>query len=129
VRLQLAVRLTIWPLGHKPGRQWISVAQTVGRPDRGDNGQNRRAKAEDDQERNPCQDEHQATQGLKVLQADDFGMNDPNQFPTGRARDTACAGIAAGNLGTDGDYIGVVAHDAKLYALRITFGNYEEAEM
>ncbi|MDZ7696817.1 MAG: S8 family serine peptidase [Deltaproteobacteria bacterium] len=33
---------------------------------------------------------------------------------------TACAGIAAGDSGSIGDYIGGVAYDARLYALKIT---------
>jgi len=36
---------------------------------------------------------------------------------------TACAGIAAGGLGTTGDYIGGVAYDAKLYAVKVTYGS------
>ena len=36
---------------------------------------------------------------------------------------TPCAGIAAGSLGTVGDYVGGVAYNAKLYALKITLGS------
>ncbi|MCK4578784.1 MAG: S8 family serine peptidase, partial [Candidatus Marinimicrobia bacterium] len=44
--------------------------------------------------------------------------NDPMD---GNGHGTACAGIAAGDLGTVGDYIGGVAPGAKLYALKITY--------
>jgi hypothetical protein len=36
---------------------------------------------------------------------------------------TACAGIASGNTGTVGDYIGGVAYNAKLYAVKISTGS------
>jgi PKD repeat protein/subtilisin family serine protease len=58
----------------------------------------------------------------KVLGGYDFGDNDANPIPSGEAHGTACAGIAAGELGTVGDYIGGVAPAAKLYALKITSG-------
>lgn len=56
----------------------------------------------------------------KVIGGYDTGQddNDPND---GHGHGTACAGIAAGDLGTVGDYIGGVAPGAKLYALKITF--------
>jgi len=59
----------------------------------------------------------------KVIGGYDFGSNDADPMPVGNAHGTACAGIAAGNLGTVGDYIGGVAPDAKLYALKITPDN------
>ena len=58
----------------------------------------------------------------KVIGGYDFGStpNDSDPMPVGEAHGTACAGIAAGNLGSTGDYIGGVAYNAKLYALKIT---------
>ena len=58
----------------------------------------------------------------KVLGGYDFGDGDADPGPSGEAHGTACAGIAAGDLGTVGDYIGGVAYAAKLYALKITSG-------
>ena len=55
----------------------------------------------------------------KIIGGFDFGDNDPNPIPNGDAHGTACAGIAAGDLGATGDYIGGVAYNAKLYALKI----------
>ncbi|OPY77394.1 MAG: Serine protease AprX [Syntrophorhabdus sp. PtaU1.Bin058] len=40
---------------------------------------------------------------------------------------TSCAGIAAGDVGTTGDYIGGVAPGAKLYALKVTYGSGSSA--
>ncbi|MBW2707732.1 MAG: S8 family serine peptidase [Deltaproteobacteria bacterium] len=48
------------------------------------------------------------------------GDNDPMDL---NGHGTACAGIAAGDLGFDGDYIGGVAHNARLYALKISHGS------
>ncbi|RKT44471.1 S8 family serine peptidase [Thiocapsa rosea] len=62
----------------------------------------------------------------KVIGGRDTGDNDndPRPHPTlGNAHGTAAAGIAAGNLGTVGDYIGGVAPGAKLYAIKISSGN------
>jgi subtilisin family serine protease len=56
----------------------------------------------------------------KVLGGYDFGDNDADPMPQGQAHGTCCAGIAAGDLGTVGDYIGGVACGAKLYALKLT---------
>jgi parallel beta-helix repeat protein len=59
----------------------------------------------------------------KVIGGWNTGDNngDPRPDPTtGDPHGTACAGIAAGELGNSGDYIGGVAHNAKLYALKIT---------
>ena len=62
----------------------------------------------------------------KVIGGYDTGDNDADPRPniiTGEAHGTACAGIAAGDLGDSGDYIGGVAPGAKLYALKITSGD------
>jgi subtilisin family serine protease len=56
----------------------------------------------------------------KVIGGYDFGDDDSDPMPVGIAHGTCCAGIAAGDLGTYGDYIGGVAPAAKLYALKIT---------
>lgn len=61
----------------------------------------------------------------KVIGGYDTGDNDadPRPNPTsGSAHGTACAGIAAGDLGATGDYIGGVAPGAKLYAIKISTG-------
>ncbi|MBC8417309.1 MAG: S8 family serine peptidase, partial [Desulfobacterales bacterium] len=55
----------------------------------------------------------------KVIGGYDFGDNDSNPMDL-EGHGTACAGIAAGDLGTVGDYIGGVAYGAKLYALKIS---------
>src|SRR5258708_22472294 len=55
----------------------------------------------------------------KVIGGYDFGDADSDPFPNMQAHGTSCAGIAAGDLGTVGDYIGGVAYGAKLYALKI----------
>ena len=49
------------------------------------------------------------------------GNSDPRS--NGQPHGTECAGIAAGNIGNTGDYIGGVAPGAKLYALKITSGS------
>jgi hypothetical protein len=59
----------------------------------------------------------------KVLGGYNFGDNTADPFPDTQAHGTCCAGIAAGDLGTVGDYIGGVAYSAKLYALKITTGS------
>ncbi|NLU19466.1 MAG: S8 family serine peptidase [Phycisphaerae bacterium] len=59
----------------------------------------------------------------KVLGGYDFGNNDSDPKPVGQPHGTSCAGIAAGDLATVGDYIGGVAHNAKLYALKISPDN------
>ncbi|MCE5341795.1 MAG: S8 family serine peptidase [Planctomycetaceae bacterium] len=66
----------------------------------------------------------------KTIGGFDFGDNDADPMPVEGytytdgygigAHGTNCAGIAAGNLGTVGDYIGGVAYGAKLYALKVT---------
>jgi len=58
----------------------------------------------------------------KVLGGYDFGDSDSNPIPNGQAHGTCCAGIAAGDLGTVGSYIGGVAYSSKLYALKISYG-------
>ena len=54
----------------------------------------------------------------KIIGGYDTGSNDANPIPAGEAHGTCCAGIAAGMLGTVGDYIGGVAPNAKIYALK-----------
>ncbi|MEI6083472.1 MAG: S8 family serine peptidase, partial [Verrucomicrobiota bacterium] len=58
----------------------------------------------------------------KVIGGYDFGDSDADPIPNTQAHGTCCAGIAAGNLGTVGDYVGGVAPGAKLYALKISSG-------
>jgi len=58
----------------------------------------------------------------KVIGGSDVGDNDSDPMDY-QGHGTACAGIAAGNLGTVGDYIGGVAYGAKLYALKISSGS------
>jgi len=71
----------------------------------------------------------------KVIGGYDTGDGDADPRPnasTGNAHGTSCAGIAAGNTGTVGDYIGGVAPGAKLYAVKIstgTTGNATDAAM
>ena len=58
----------------------------------------------------------------KVVGGYDTGNRDPNPMPAQvnalEAHGTCCAGIAAGTLGEFGDYIGGVAPNAKIYALK-----------
>jgi len=56
----------------------------------------------------------------KVIGGYDTGDNDNDPMPVDEAHGTCCAGIAAGDLGTVGDYIGGVAPNAKIYALKMT---------
>ena len=58
----------------------------------------------------------------KVIGGYDCG-DDNNDPMDQNGHGTACAGIAAGDLGSDGDYIGGVAHGARLYAVKISFGS------
>ena len=58
----------------------------------------------------------------KVIGGYDTGDNDNDPMDL-EGHGTACAGISAGNLGSDGDYIGGVAWGAKLYALKISQGS------
>jgi subtilisin family serine protease len=48
---------------------------------------------------------------------------DPDPMPVGSAHGTCCAGIAAGDVNIVGDYIGGVAHNAKIYAVKISADN------
>jgi len=57
----------------------------------------------------------------KVIGGYDCGDNDNNPIDAD-GHGTACAGIAAGDLGTVGDYIGGVAYSARLYAVKISHG-------
>ena len=60
----------------------------------------------------------------KVIGGYDYGDNDADPMPdSSQAHGTCCAGIAAGDLGDVGDYIGGAAYNAKLYALKITAGS------
>jgi subtilisin family serine protease len=59
----------------------------------------------------------------KVIGGYDVGDDDADPKPLGQAHGTCCAGIAAGDAGSVGDYIGGVAYNAKLYALKITAGS------
>jgi len=57
----------------------------------------------------------------KVIGGYDFGNNDADPMPVGveeGGHGTCCAGISAGDLGTVEDYIGGVAPNAKIYALK-----------
>ena len=63
----------------------------------------------------------------KVIGGYDIGDGDADPMPNTLAHGTACAGIAAGNISTNGDYIGGVAPSAKLYALKITASPGETA--
>jgi subtilisin family serine protease len=63
----------------------------------------------------------------KIIGGYDFGDSDADPLPNTLAHGTACAGIAAGNVSTNGDYVGGVAPNAKLYALKITAGPSEAA--
>lgn len=56
----------------------------------------------------------------KVIGGYDTAMGDGDPLPAGDdAHGTACAGIAAGDLGNVGDYIGGVGPGARIYALKI----------
>ena len=59
----------------------------------------------------------------KVIGGYDTGNNDADPMPVGQAHGTCCAGIAAGLLGTVGDYIGGVAYNTKIYALKASPDN------
>jgi len=62
----------------------------------------------------------------KVIGGYDTGDDDSDPRPDpslGSAHGTSCAGLAAGDLGVLGDYIGGVAHSAKLYAVKISTGD------
>ncbi len=55
----------------------------------------------------------------KVIGGYDTGEDDFDPIDGG-GHGTACAGITAGSLGNTGDYIGGVAYNAKLYALKMS---------
>jgi subtilisin family serine protease len=68
----------------------------------------------------------------KVIGGYDFGGTidnpsspdpDPDPIPVGQAHGTCCAGIAAGDVSIVGDYIGGVAYNSKIYALKISADN------
>jgi hypothetical protein len=58
----------------------------------------------------------------KVIGGYDTG-DDDNDPMDSNGHGTCCAGIAAGDIANVGDYIGGVAPNAKLYALKISFGD------
>ena len=58
----------------------------------------------------------------KVIGGRDVGDDDDDPMDA-NGHGTCCAGIAAGDLGTMGDYIGGVAYNARLYAVKISFGS------
>jgi subtilisin family serine protease len=58
----------------------------------------------------------------KVIGGRDVGDDDTDPMDA-QGHGTSCAGIAAGDLGTVGDYIGGVAHNARLYAVKISTGS------
>ncbi|MCK4824261.1 S8 family serine peptidase, partial [bacterium] len=58
----------------------------------------------------------------KVIGGYDCGDNDADPMDE-EGHGTCCAGIAAGDLGFTGDYIGGVAYNARLYALKISYGS------
>jgi subtilisin family serine protease len=58
----------------------------------------------------------------KVIGGYDTGDDDNDPMDM-QGHGTACAGISAGNLGNQGDYIGGVAWGARLYALKISHGS------
>ena len=58
----------------------------------------------------------------KVIRGYDCGDNDNDPIDE-NGHGTACAGIAAGDLGAVGDYIGGAAHNARLYAVKISYGS------
>lgn len=62
----------------------------------------------------------------KVIGGYDCGDNDNNPMDMD-GHGTACAGIAAGDLGTVGNYIGGVAYSARLYAVKISHGTGGDA--
>lgn len=62
----------------------------------------------------------------KVIGGYDTGDDDTDPMDL-FGHGTPCAGIAAGDLGTVGDYIGGVAYNAKLYAIKISHGSGGEA--
>lgn len=63
----------------------------------------------------------------KVIDGYDIGNDDDDPMDyTGHG--TCCAGIAAGDIGSTGDYIGGVAPEAKLYAVKMTTDGSDSCE-
>jgi subtilisin family serine protease len=58
----------------------------------------------------------------KVIGGYDFGDDDADPMDT-QGHGTSCAGIAAGDAAGTGNYMGGVAKDARLYALKVTQGS------
>ncbi|MBC8176585.1 MAG: S8 family serine peptidase [Deltaproteobacteria bacterium] len=58
----------------------------------------------------------------KVIGGYDCGDDDTDPMDQ-EGHGTACAGITSGTLGTVGDYIGGVAYNSKLYAVKISTGS------
>ncbi len=58
----------------------------------------------------------------KVLGGYDFGDDDSDPFDF-QGHGTSCAGIAAGDINEQGDYVGGVAPNARLYALKMSHGS------
>lgn len=58
----------------------------------------------------------------KVIGGWDFGDDDSNPMDF-HGHGTAAAGVAAGDVNNQGDYIGGVAEASRLYALKISFGS------
>jgi len=63
----------------------------------------------------------------KVIGGYDFGLGAADPMDAD-GHGTACAGIVAGAIGNTGDYIGGVAPDAKIYALKITDATGDAAD-
>lgn len=55
----------------------------------------------------------------KVIGGTDTAENDNDPLPAAEAHGTSCAGIAAGDLATVGDYNGGIAPDSKIYAIKV----------
>ncbi|MEK6643808.1 MAG: S8 family serine peptidase [Planctomycetota bacterium] len=55
----------------------------------------------------------------KVIGGTDTADNDNDPLPAAEAHGTSCAGIAAGDVATMGDYNGGIAPDSKIYAVKV----------
>ncbi len=55
----------------------------------------------------------------KVIGGTDTADNDNDPLPAAEAHGTSCAGIAAGDIATVGDYNGGIAPDSKIYAIKV----------